>query len=103
MSDGNSGKIRIPKIYDKVLVIPEVSTYEQQGIVYAYQVVKDNKVQNIILKVVDRIDNRVIVSEGLKKGDEVVALGVSSLKPDTQIKPKMIDADSLVQSLKPVF
>lgn len=40
LSNGNSGRIRIPKLYNNVLVIPESSTYEQQQIVYAYKVDK---------------------------------------------------------------
>lgn len=102
LSNGNSGKIRIPKFYDQAIVIPEVSSYEQQGMVYAYKVVKDTA-KNTPLKVLDRIDNMILISEGLTKGDKIVASGVGSLKPNTAIKPKLVKFDSLVQSIKPVF
>ena len=103
LSNGNSGSIKFPIQYDNAVVIPESATYEQQGIVYTYVVGPDNKVKNEIIKVKDRVDNMVIVTSGLKKGDKVVATGIGGLKPDTQIIPKPINFDSLVQSLKPVF
>lgn len=103
LSNGNSGKIRIPKLYDKVLVIPESATYEQQGFVYATKVGDKNKVNNVIIKPIDRVNNMIIVGEGLKKGDKIVAQGVTSLKPETQIVPKKVSLDSLVQAIKPIF
>jgi membrane fusion protein (multidrug efflux system) len=103
LSNGNSGVIRFPIHYDGAVVIPESATYEQQGIVYAYKVGADNNVKNEIIQVKDRVNNMVIVTSGIVKGDKIVATGIGSLKPDTQIIPKPIHFDSLVQSIKPVF
>mgnify|MGYP006350082637 FL=1 len=50
LSNGNSGTIRIPKRYDQALVVPETSTYEQQGLVYVYKVEKDTA-RNVVVKV----------------------------------------------------
>jgi membrane fusion protein (multidrug efflux system) len=85
------------------VVLPESATYEQQGIVYAYKVGADNKVKNEIITVKSRVDNMVVVTSGINKGDKVVATGIGGLKPDAQIIPKPISMDSLVKSLKPVF
>src|SRR5690606_18404092 len=41
LANGNSGKIRIPKTYENAVVVPEASTFEQQGIVYVYKVQGD--------------------------------------------------------------
>ena len=103
LSNGNSGKVRIPKYYDNATVIPESATYEQQGFVYAYKVGEKNIVNNVIVKVTDRVDNMIIVEDGLKKGDKIVAQGVTTLKPETEIKPKQVSLDSLVQAVKPIF
>lgn len=103
LSNGNSGSIKFPIEYANSIVIPESATYEQQGIVYTYIVGKDNKVKNEVIQVRDRVNNMVIVKSGIKKGDKVVATGIGGLKPDTQIIPKPISFDSLVQSIKPVF
>lgn len=103
LNNGNSGTIKIPIHYDHVIAVPESATYEQQGVVYVYKVGAGNKVKNEIIEVKDRVNNLVIVKSGLNKGDKIVATGISSLKPDTQIIPKPINMDSLVQSIKPVF
>lgn len=103
MSNGNSGTVRIPIQYENVVAIPESATYEQQGIVYAFKVGSDKKVKNTIIGVKDRISNMVIVSSGISKGDKVVAMGIDGLKDDTEIIPKPINFDSLIQSIKPIF
>lgn len=103
LNTGNSGTVMVPKHYDNVVVIPESSSFEQQGLVYVYKVGADHVVKNDVIQVLTRIDNMIVVKSGLKKGDKIVATGISGLKPDTKIIPKPISMDSLVQSIKPVF
>lgn len=103
LSNGNSGKIRVPKHYHNAVVIPESTTFEQQGLVYAYVVGEDNKVKMTRITVVDRVNNMIVVGEGLKKGDKVVAQGVANLRPETEIVPQKVSLDSLVQAIKPIF
>ncbi len=102
LSNGNSGTILLPVNYDNVVVIPESATYEQQGIVYAYKV-QNNKLKSTVVTVKDRISNYAVVTSGLSKGDKVVAMSVEGLKDNDEIIPKPINADSLVQSIKPLF
>lgn len=103
LSNGNSGKVRVPKHYHNAIVVPESTTFEQQGIVYTYVVGEDNKVRANRITVLDRVNNMVVVGEGLKKGDKVVAQGVASLRPETEIVPQKVSLDSLVQAIKPIF
>ncbi len=103
LSNGNSGNIMVPIQYENVMVIPESSTYEQQGIVYVYKVGADKKVKNTIVEVKDRINNMAVITSGLQKGDKVVALGISGLKDDSEIIPKTINMDSLIKTIKPIF
>lgn len=103
LSNGNSGKIRIPKKYDKSIVIPESATYEQQGFIYAYKVGKNNVVQRTSIKPLTRLNNMIIIEDGLKKGDKIVAEGILTLKPETQIIPKETSLDSLLNAIKPIF
>lgn len=102
LSNGNSGTIMLPKLYDGALVIPESSTYEQQGMIYAFKVQKDSVV-NTPIQVTDRVNNYIILNNGLKKGDQIVASGIGGLKSGAKIIPKKIDVDSLVKTIKPVF
>ncbi len=39
LTNGNSGKIKVPKTYTDVVVVPKESTYEQQGRFYVYKIV----------------------------------------------------------------
>lgn len=102
LANGSSGRIRIPKAYDNVLVIPEVSTYEQQGLVNTYIVEKDT-LRPIVVDVVSRVNNKIIIKSGLKKGDVVVATATGGLKKGTKIKPQPVHIDSVTNAIKPVF
>lgn len=101
LSNGSTGKIKIPKTYNNVIVIPESATFEQQGIIYAYKVEKDTvKLTNIEL--IDRIKNLAIVKDGLSINDKIVTAGVSNLKNNTPIKPQPVKLDSLINTIKPL-
>lgn len=102
LSNGNSGTIKIPMAYDNALVLPESATYEQQGLVYVFKVEKDTAKSNVI-SIMDRVNNMVIIKEGVKKGDVVVAEGVGSLKSGMPVKPQPKKFDDIIDSIKPIF
>ena len=96
LSNGNSGTIRIPEDYKNVIVVPEQSTFEQQGIVYVYKVKKDT-VRSTKIDVQARINNMALVTGGVKPGDRIVASGVGVLRNGAPIKPQPVKFDSIVQ------
>ncbi len=102
ISNGSSGRVRIPKLYNDALVIPEASTYEQQGNVIAFKVENDTA-KSVILEVENRVNNRIIIKSGLKKGDVIVASGVSTLKTGTAISPKKVSFSSVADSIQAAF
>ena len=102
LANGNSGRIRIPKVYTDVLVVPEAATFEQQGLVYVYKVEKDTAKATPI-SLIDRAGNMAVIKEGLKKGDKVVAQGVGKLRDKTAIKPTPANFEQIVESTKPIF
>lgn len=103
LSTGNSGRVRVPKVFEQVAVVPEVSTFERQGRVYVYKVISDSTVVSTPIVIQDRIDNLVVVSSGLEQGDRVVYEGVGKLQDQNSIIPRHIEFDSIAQSLKVVF
>lgn len=103
LASGNSGKIRIPKTYENVPVVPESSSFEQQGIVYVYGVQGDSMAVSIPIKVTDRVNNLIVVESGVKQGDWIVAQGVGKLRNNTPIQPQPISFDSIANSIQPVF
>lgn len=95
LSNGNSGTIRIPQNYNQVLVVPEQSTFEQQGLVYVYKV-KNDTVQSTKIEVITRVDNLALISSGLQVGDSIVASGVGILRNGAAIKPQPTKLDSII-------
>lgn len=103
LASGNSGRIRIPRIYEDVPVVPESASFEQQGIVYVYEVQGDSLAVSVPIEVVDRIQSLIIIGDGLEQGDKIVAQGVGKLRNNTPIQPQPIPFDSIVNSVKPIF
>lgn len=102
LSNGNSGTIRLPKKYSDVLVVPEVASYEQQGKINVYKVVNDTAISTVV-DIIDRVDNMIIVNNGVNEGDVIVVSGVGTLRNKTAIKPVKTNFDSIVNAIKPVF
>jgi len=103
LTNGNSGKILIPKTYENAIVIPQESTYEQQGNILIYKLGEGNKVNSSIIKVTTSVDNLYVVESGVEKGDSIVAKGLSKLRPNTEIKPQPTPFDSIAKPIEKVF
>lgn len=102
LTNGNSGSIRIPKTYENVPVVPEASTFEQQGKVHVYKVQGDTLAVSTPIGITDRIQSLVVVASGLKAGDRIVAQGVGKVRNNTPINPQPIAFDSIT-SIETVF
>jgi membrane fusion protein (multidrug efflux system) len=103
LSNGNSGNIRIPKIYEKVAVVPEAATYEQQGRVYVYKVQGDTLAVSVPITITERVNNLAIIDSGVAAGDKIVAQGVGKLRNETPLKPQPVPFDSIANSVNAVF
>lgn len=102
LSNGNTGTIRVPKLYSGVLVVPETATYEQQGLTYVYKVEKDTA-RNTAVKIIDRVSNMAVIESGVTKGETVVAEGVGTLRPNTPVKPQPKRFDDILKGITPMF
>ena len=102
LSNGNSGTIRLPKQYNNVVVVPEIASYEQQGKIYVYKVQQDTAVASVVT-VKDRVSNMIVVADGVKEGENIIVSGIGSLRNKTAIKPKLVNFDTVVNSVKTVF
>lgn len=103
IANGSSGTIFVPKIYLNAILVPDKSTYEQQGKTYVFQVLKDNTVTPKIITVAGTVNNILIVTDGIQAGDKVVAEGTGKLKDKEAIVPVLTPFDSVANNLKPVF
>ena len=103
LASGNSGRIRIPRTYEDVAVVPESASFEQQGRVYVYGVQGDSLAVSIPIQVKDRVQNLIVVESGINPGDKIVAQGVGKLRNNTPIIPQPVSFDSISTSVKTIF
>lgn len=103
LSSGSSGKIQIPKEYTDATIVPTSSTFERQGITYVYKVQGDSIAMSSSIDITDRVDNIIVVKDGVKPGDKIVAKGVGKLKDQMPITPQPMEFDSLARGLDKVF
>lgn len=88
LRSGSSALVRIPKIYNDIIVIPQSATYEMQDKRFLYTVGQDNKVSSVNISYVPTDDGKsFIVTDGLKQGDRIVTQGIVSLREGTVIIP----------------
>jgi membrane fusion protein (multidrug efflux system) len=99
LKHGASGKVRLTKKYNNVLIIPQKSTFEIQDKMYVYLVDKDNIVtpRNIIS--LNRIPHLYIVSAGLKKGDRIIYEGIQDLQEGFKITSNYIPLRDIIKEL----
>ncbi|MEH6764318.1 MAG: efflux RND transporter periplasmic adaptor subunit [Aequorivita antarctica] len=103
LTNGNSGKIKIPKVFTDALVVPQESTFEQQGSVYVYKVGQDSTATSTKITIAAEVENLYVVDAGLEKGDKIVAKGANKLRGDTKIKPQEMPFDSIAKPIEKVF
>lgn len=103
LANGSSGVIRIPVVYENVLVVPETATFERQGKVYVYKVQGDTLAVNVPVEVAARVNPYIVITSGLQKDDKIIAQGVGKLRGETPVLPQLAPFDSIVKPLTPSF
>lgn len=98
LRSGNTGKIRIPQLFQTALIIPQEATFEIQDKVYVYTVADSNKVVSKLISILGKTNNYYYVNNGVKAGDKIVLSGIGNLKDGVVIAPQMIQADSLLKT-----
>ena len=102
LTNGNTGTIQVPAHYDNVIVVPEPSTFEQQGQVFVFTLNENQEATPKKIEVVSRTKGLVIVSDGVKPGEEIIAEGVGKIRNGTKVNPQPVPFEK-VNSIEPVF
>ncbi len=102
LTNGNSGTILIPVNYDSVLVVPESSTFEQQGQNFVYTLNEKNEATPKRIEVQTRAQDLVIIKSGIEKGEVIIAKGVGKIRSGSLIEPKPIPFEE-VNSFETAF
>ncbi len=101
LRNGSSGTVRLTQRLEDVLIVPAMSTFEQQGETFVYLVVNDSLRAKSIAVMAET--QGLTVLQGLNEGDEILAKGVGKVGPGTRIIPEPTSIDSIVQSFDQVF
>lgn len=103
LTNGNSGKIQIPVIYENAIVVPQEATYEQQGNIMLFKLGEGNKVINTIVKVKASVDNLYVLESGIDTKDKIVAAGVGKLRDEMVITPQEVPFDEVTKPITTMF
>ncbi|AUC85785.1 efflux RND transporter periplasmic adaptor subunit [Polaribacter sp. ALD11] len=103
VTNGNSGKIQIPIVHENAIVIPQKSTYEQQGNIMVFKLDKENKVVTSIVKVKATVDNLYVLESGLDLEDQIVVSGVGKLRNGMAISPQVTPFDKAIEPIATLF
>ena len=94
LTHGNSGTIKIPVTYTDALIVPAMSTFEQQGDRFVYRV-KEGKTLSTKVDISDEVKDFVVINSGLKAGDEIIAKGVAKVKNNMPVQAQSMPIDSV--------
>jgi membrane fusion protein (multidrug efflux system) len=103
LTNGNSGKIKIPTTFENAVQNPQEATYEQQGQIIAFKLGGNNTVTASMIKIKANVDNLYVVESGVNTGDKIAVSGVGKLRSDMVITPNEVPFDSIVKPIKTVF
>lgn len=103
LRDGGSGLISLPTQYEDALIVPLQSTYEMQGRKFVYQVNGGDSLRSQPVEYFDVVDNKVLVSNGVNKGDVILAAGVGKVSNGAVIKPDRKSFTEYIDTITPVF
>ncbi|WP_256011907.1 efflux RND transporter periplasmic adaptor subunit [Desertivirga xinjiangensis] len=95
LRSGSTGKIRIPKIINNAILVPQEATFELQDKVFVYAVGDSSKVAGKALTIMGTKGDFYLVSKGVSPGDKIVFSGIDRLTEGTVIKSKVIPASKL--------
>lgn len=103
LTNGNSGKIKVPKTYTDAIVVPKTATFERQGSTYVYKVREDSMAIASQIQIRQDVDNLYVVGTGLEENDRIVAKGVAKLQGETKINPQPTPFDSIAKPIEQSF
>lgn len=99
LANGASGILQLPHLYKETMVVPQSSTFEQQGMVFVYKVTGDS-IAPTKVDLYDRIGHLALVKDGVAVGDDVIYQGVGKLRPGAKITPQPVKLDSVLNANK---
>jgi len=94
LRSGNTGKIKIQRLYHGIKKIPMASTIDMQGKIFVLSVDDSNKVSKKPIMVLAQTEQSYLVDESLSKGETIVLSGVDRLQERQLISPQVNNNNS---------
>lgn len=95
---GASGRVRLRKKFDDVLLVPQKSTFEIQDKQYVYVVDNNNRVQIRAIESIARLPHFFIVNKGLESGERIVFEGIQNIRADMIIRPEETSMPEIIKA-----
>jgi membrane fusion protein (multidrug efflux system) len=88
LRSGNTGRVTLPQVQDKVLLIPARATVDIQDKIFAYRLNDKNITQRVAITVSGKSGDYYLVKTGLNAGDRIVAREAAMITEGEQIEPQ---------------
>lgn len=98
LRSGNTGKVRIPKLLNAALVVPQEATFEIQDKVFVFAVGDSNKVVSKPIAISGKTNAYYFVESGVVEGEKIVFAGTGNLRDGMVIVPQPVSMDSLFKA-----
>ena len=89
--------VQLPNAID-VVMIPQAAVQADQQGSYVMVVGLDNIVQRRNVVLGERVDSRVIATQGVDAGDLLVVRGLQKIRPGQQVETRMLDAEMAAET-----
>lgn len=87
---GQFGRVRVPvKVLPGAILVPQRAVKETQAIYSVFVVDADRKAEFRKVTPGPRVDNLIVISEGLKPGEQIVVEGIQKLQNNTPVAPTL--------------
>jgi membrane fusion protein, multidrug efflux system len=101
LRSGNTGKVRIAKLSNNAVLVPQESTFEIQDKIFVFALGDSNKVFSKPITISGKSAAYYFVDSGVKPGDKIVFEGTGTLRDGMAINPQPMSMDSLLK-VKPL-
>lgn len=96
IQSGASATVRVPRIDDSALLVPQTAIYQLQDKSFVYKLVDGNKVMSTSVTTSPTDDgDYAVLTSGVKAGDKILLNGMN-LQDSTKVKPIFINTDSIL-------
>ena len=88
LRSGNTGRVTLPQVQNKVLLIPARATVDIQDKIFAYRLNDKNVTERVAIMVLGKSGDYYLIKTGLNAGDRIVAREAAMITEGEQIQPQ---------------